>query len=323
MDTKAPNTNGPRVLTEPYIRALKPAPSGQRYSISDAVLPGLKVRVTDKGAKSFVLWKRFGGAANPAARSLGRVGAITLAEAREKARGWLEQLIRGDDPAATERARREAEQNKRDATFGVAFEDYLKRHVAGQRKARDVEREMRKDLMPHWGNKPIATITHRDVIRLVEGIVDRGAPRQAHCVLGHIKTFFGWAVERGIYGVQISPAAMIKPGRLIGEKKVRTRVLTDAELAAFWRATRRLSYPAGPLFRMLLMTGQRKNEIARARWREFDLAAKQLTVPPERFKSGSSHIVPLSNDVMALLDTLPRWNACGATIRMRIPRQSG
>ena len=61
----------PRVLTEPFIRALKPAAPGERYSISDALVPGLKVRVTDRGAKSFVLWKRYGGAPNPAARSLG------------------------------------------------------------------------------------------------------------------------------------------------------------------------------------------------------------------------------------------------------------
>src|SRR6476661_1042288 len=99
----------PRTLTEPYIKNLKPAPAGQRYAVADALVPGLKVRVTDRGSKSFILWKRFGEAPNPAARSLGKVGAISLADARIKARAWLELISKGDDPAALERARREAE----------------------------------------------------------------------------------------------------------------------------------------------------------------------------------------------------------------------
>lgn len=299
----------PRVLTVPFIEALKAAPAGQRYAVADLQCPGLKVRVTSTGAKSYVLWRRFGGAPNPAARSLGKVGVITLAKAREKARGWLELVAEGEDPAVVERARREAEQDKRDNTFSAVFEEFLKRHVKGQRKAAQVEREMRKDLLPLWHDKPVTAITHKDIRRLILGIVDRGAPRQAHSVLTHCKTFFGWVVECGEYGIELSPAAAIKPKLLIGEKNVRQRVLNDNEIAAFWRATGRMSYPAGPLFRLLLLTGQRKNEIAKASWREFPPAAKLLVVPAERFKSDSTHMVPLSDDVMALLETLPRWNA--------------
>jgi integrase len=309
MNETANDRYAPRVLDVPFIKSLKPAPAGQRYAVADAVVPGLKVRVTDKGSKSFILWRRFGGAPNPAARSLGKVGAISLADARTKARGWLELIAKGEDPAALERARREAEKEKRDTTFAAVFKDFLARHVKGQRKAAAVEREMKKDLLPSWGDKPVTAITRLHITKLIEGIVDRGAPRQAHTVLTHTKVFFGWVVERGIYGVEVSPAAAIKPKRLIGEKNVRQRVLTDAEIAAFWRATERMSYPSGPLFRMLLLTGQRKNEIGHARWREFDLAEKLLTVPPERFKSDSTHMVPLSGEVMALLETLPRWNA--------------
>jgi hypothetical protein len=239
----------PRVLTEPFIKALKPAPAGQRYAVADAVVPGLKVRVTDRGSKSFILWRRFGGAPNPAARSLGKVGVISLAEARTKARGWLELVSKGEDPAALERARREAEQLKRDNTFGAVFEDFLKRHVKGnkQRRGAQVEREMRKDLLPFWRDTPVTSITHKDIRQRIEKIVDRDAPRQAHTVLTHTKVFFSWVVERGIYGVELSPAAAIKPKILIGEKNVRQRVLTDNELAAFWRATGRMAYPAGPL----------------------------------------------------------------------------
>ena len=100
-----------RVLTDPFIRSLKPAPKGDRYAVADAIVPGLKVRVTDRGTKTFILWKRFSGAANPAARSLGKVGALTLAQAREKARAWLELLARGIDPREIERQRQAGNQN--------------------------------------------------------------------------------------------------------------------------------------------------------------------------------------------------------------------
>jgi hypothetical protein len=209
-------------------------------------VPGLKVRVTDRGTKSFILWRRYGGAPNPAARSLGEVGTLTLAEARTKARGWIEQIQKGEDPREAERARREADDIRKGSTFGAVMEDYLRRHVKGKRKARDVEREIRKELLPRWRDKPVVAITRRDT-QLIDTIKDRGAVYQAHNILGHIKTFYNWAIERSIYGVETSPADRIKPARLIGKPKaLRSRVLTDLEITAFWRAAVRIPYPNGP-----------------------------------------------------------------------------
>jgi integrase len=297
----------PHVLTETYIRSLKAASAGRRYAVADVLVPGLKVRVTDRGSKSFILWRRYGGAPNPAARALGEVGTLTLAAAREKARTWIEMIKLGRDPRDVERIRREAENDRKQITFGAVMEEYLTRHVAGKRKAKDVEREMRKELLSRWSDKPLASITRKDVTLLVDEIKDRGAPYQAHNVLGHVTTMFNWAIERGIYGVDTSPCDRIKPARLIGPKVPRHRVLSDVEIVAFWRAAGRLGCPNGPLFRMLLLTGQRKSEVAEARWHEFDLSNRLWTVPPERFKSGSTHVVPLTNDVSTLLEELPRW----------------
>ena len=220
----------PRILTEPYVRSLKAAPAGQRYAVADALVPGLKVRVTDRGTKSFILWRRYGGAANPAARALGPVGVLSLAAARDKARSWIETIKRGQDP-------RHAAAEREDNSFGAVMEEYLKRHVAGKRKARGVEREIRKELLPRWRGRPLSSITRKDVTRLVDEIKDRGAPYQAHNMLGHAKTFFNWAIERGIYGIETSPCDRIKPSRLIGPKAPRQRVSNDIEIAAFWRAT--------------------------------------------------------------------------------------
>ena len=104
-----------------------------------------------------------------------------------------------------------------DNSFGAVLEEYLTHHVTGQRKAKDVEREMRKDLLPRWRDKPLSSITRRRD-RLVDAIKDRDASYEAHNVLGHATTFFNWTIERGIYGVDTSPCDRIKPSRLIGPK---------------------------------------------------------------------------------------------------------
>ena len=127
----------PKILTEVFIRNLQPAPKGQRLAIADAIVPGLKLRVTDKGAKTFVLWRRYpgGGRTSPSARALGRVGELTLAQARDKARKWLELIKQGKDPSETDRAAREAEAARRALKFSAVLGHYLTLHVKGQRKA--------------------------------------------------------------------------------------------------------------------------------------------------------------------------------------------
>jgi hypothetical protein len=217
-----------RILTDTAIRALKPAPVGKRYAVADAIVPGLKVRVTENGAKSFVLKRRYGDADHAAARSLGKFGEITLADARDKARAWLALLAQGEDPGRVERRRREVERERNDVTFGAVMEEFLTRHVKGQRKARDVEREMRKDLLPRWKHKPLSEITRRDVTVMVDALKDRGAPATARNVFGHAKVFFNWAIERGIYGIEVSPCDRIKPGRLIGVRASRQPIMATS-----------------------------------------------------------------------------------------------
>lgn len=99
-------------------------------------------------------------------------------------------------------------------------------------------------------------------------------------------------------------------GELVSRRKEpRQRTLSDAELAAFWRATKRLSYPWQGMFRLIALTGVRRTEAAGARWREFDFNRNAWTVPPERFKSGVSHLVPLTADALTIIEGLPRFKS--------------
>jgi integrase len=291
----------PRVLTEPFIKALKPAAKGKRYAISDAIVPGLRLRITDTGHKSYVLWRRVDPRSMSAsALALGTVGQLTLAEARTKARKWIAQLAEGTDP-------RTAERRARADTLAAAVDMYLQRHVAGQRKAADTEREIKNELVARWGHRALASIRRADVIAMIDEIVDRGARAQARNILTHCKTFFGFAVERGL--LENSPADHVSPLRLIGPKVHRQRVLDDDELRALWAATETLDYPLGPYLQMLTLTGQRRSEVARAQWSEFDLTNKIWVIPAERYKSNAPHIVPLSDSMCELLEQLPRWTS--------------
>ena len=76
----------------------------------------------------------------------------------------------------------------------------------------------------------------------------------------------------------------------------------------FWAATESLGYPYGPLLQLLLLTGQRKSEVAEMEWKEVDLDRRLWRIPAERFKSDETHLVPLCDDSYALLKTLPRFD---------------
>ena len=271
-------------------------------------VPGLGIRVTDKGAKSFVLATRYPGSKNPTRRALGAYGELTLEQARERARGWLALIQKGVDPTDEEERQRLAEQRKRENSFAAVAEDFIIRKVRFERQGSGVERTIRKVLIPAWGKRAITEITALDVINLIRPIKER-APYMAHATLGYARRLFSWAIEQHAYGIEASPCERLKPEKIIGKKKPRSRVLTDDELRAFWRAAGRMSYPFGPLLRMLLYTGARHMEVAAAPWAEFDMVKRLWTVSPERFKSDTPHQVPLVADVVALLDGLPRVGA--------------
>jgi integrase len=294
-------------LTDRKLKSLTPAPAGSRYEIMDAVVPAFGVRVTPNGKRTFILIGRFGGSKHPTRRALGEYGAITLEKARDKARKWIELNQRGTDPKIEQDREKRAELTKLKTSFASVAEDYLKRHVAGTRSAKGAEREIRSELIDRFGARPISEITRADVIDLIEEIADRPAPYYAHLIFSHLRTLFNWAIARDVYGLETSPCDRLKPATLIGAREARQRVLSDAELAALWKATEKIGYPYGPLYRVLLLTGARKNEVAQAKWSEIDLDKKLWVIPPERFKSNASHLIPLTKDVVAILKGLPRF----------------
>ena len=163
--------------------------------------------------------------------------------------------------------------------------------------------------IPAWGSRPITDITALAVRSLIKKFKEDGKPYQAFNLLGYARRLFNWAIGQHVYGIESSPCDRLKPRDIIGEKRQRTRILSDEELRAAWQATEVLGYPYGPMFRLLILTGQRRSEVAEARWSEFDLTKKLWTIPADRMKAAAAHVVPLSDDALTVLNSLPRFES--------------
>jgi len=297
-------------LTDRFITSRKRAAAGKRDDYPDAIVPGLALRVTDTGHKSFVLVARYPThPKNPTRRALGNYGALSVDKARDKARVWLELIGKGVDPEIHESRQKAAAQRQQANSFAAVAAEFLDRHATGLRKENEARTIIEGEFVKRWGARPITDIEPAEVATAIRAIVNRGAPYQAHNALGYIRRLFNWAIGTHQFGIQASPVALLKPADLIGKREARERTLSDAELRGVWEAADTMAYPYGPLFRLLILTGQREREVADISWSEIDLSQRLWTIPAARMKGGRAHEVPLPPAAIALLKSLPRFTA--------------
>lgn len=305
-----------RTLNDRYLKSLKkrPAPAGKTYDVMDDVVSGFGVRMSDKGRCTFILIARYGYAKNPTRRALGVYDALTLESARIKARKWIEQIQKGEDPALLEERDRARNIEKQKTTFSAVAEAFRREKLPGERKGEDAWREITKDLMPKWENLPISEITDLHIIAVIKAKKPDGKVG-ARNLLALIKRFFKWVVAQRIYGISVSPAAALQASAILGEMpRSKGRVLSHDELFALWRAAGRMSYPAGPAYRLLCLTALRLNEAVDASRDEFNNREKVWIIPAERMKGKDEgkkqarpHAVPLTVDIVSLFETLPKF----------------
>ena len=266
------------------------------------------------GERTFVLLARYSRDGNPTRRALGSYPILSLAAARDKAIQWKRQLAAGVDPAAEEERRRREEERKRQNSFAAVAEQFIA-HIHRQklRTAADMERDLRKAFVAEWGGRSITDITPDDVKRVIRRTIDRGAKYQAFSDFTLIRRVFNWSLGTDDHGLQFNPCSRLRPADLIGPRASRDRVLSDAELRALWRATERLKYPYGALYKMLVLTGLRLGEVCGARWSEFDLDRREWTIPAARMKKtragAKPFVVPLTDAMIEVLSDLPRFNS--------------
>ena len=160
------------------------------------------------------------------------------------------------------------------------------------------ERIIYKELAK-WLKRSADTITRQDVIAQIERIVDRGAPYAANRTLAVVRKVFNWAVEKGL--LNASPVVKIKP-----EPETAAARLSDDQVFGLWRTWNTLGYPYGSLFQLMLVTGQRRGEVADMRWADLDGEKAVWSLLPESTKPKRSHQCPLSSLALEIIGTVPR-----------------
>jgi hypothetical protein len=306
----------PTVLTDRKVQDLPVPTKGTRKMIYDALCPGLLVRCYDTGKRTWMLAAAFPPQTNVTRRQLGIVGQLLVDDARAKARKWLAWVNQGLDPAVMEEQERKANQQAQAHTVAVLVDDFIERRVRKQRQGARSEREIRQEILPVLGKTPVRDVTRQDVVKLCEGILDRKKRTQvaghtglyyAHTVFGHIRAMFNYGLDKAIYNLERSPCDRLRPSSFLGAKKPRQRILDDDELHAFWVASGKMGYPAGPMYRALLLSGGRLEEIAHAHRSEIKGAL--FVVPPERFKSETPHEMPITPQLAQVLADCPKFKS--------------
>jgi integrase len=297
-------------LTAAAVERFKAAP-GVRTEYFDKLLPGFALRVSGPtpsnpaGAKSWVVFYRFGGKLRR--DTIGKWPVLELGEAREKARKLLAAVSENRDPHPTMQATH---------TVESAVDEFMRRHMAAHQRSASYVNETRRIfdtlVLPRWGGRALREISRRDVLDLLDLIADgrassrtekagKGAPIMANRALATLRVFFRWVVGRGL--IDTSPVSNIpRPAA----ENPRDRVLSDDEIVAFWQGCESLGWPFGSLFRLLLLTAQRRDEVGSMTWLEVDLDSGLWTLPRERAKNDRTHEVQLSRPALDILEAAPR-----------------
>lgn len=290
-----------QITTVQGVKHLKPRAA--KYTMGVALTPGLGVKVTPVGGKFYVYTGRAPGKSYTSTWTLGSADDLDFEAAREKAKDWRAKLKAGIDPTLNETALSDGAEGA-PVTFGQAAEQYLARH-AELRSIKDVKNQVRR-MTDVWASRPLVSIKRQDVVDLIDGI-SASSPSVAHNVFSTLRTMFNeWRDKGPLSEDDPSPCDRYKARKQIGVRASRSRRLEDAELIRLWEETEKLAYPYGDYFRVLLLTGARKSEIAEASWSE--IVGNVLIVPPERFKSGKegrTNRIPINSAVRRILEKIP------------------
>jgi len=283
-----------RALTKLVVERTTPEP-GRVLFLWDSKVPGFGVRVYPFGKRMYVFQYRTK-AGQQRRAAIGLHGPLTIDNAREAAADLYEAVRKGRDPIDEQNA---ATARGRDPIENV-IEEFLARYMAGKGRAtryiEEARRNFDKHVLVRWRGRDLRGITRRDVIELLDGIVDEGKPVAANRTLAAVRKLFNWALQRGV--IEASPVALVE---MPGAERKRERTLSPDEIRTVWAAAGELGYPFGHFFRMALVTGQRREEVAQMRSADVDEGERIWTLSSDMTKAGRSHVVPLSTLALEVL----------------------
>lgn len=275
-------------LTPKLIDSL-PAATTKRYEVRDDIVTGLMVRVSYTGAKVWCLATTVKDRARRI--KLGTYPVLSLVDARDKARDILRQTQLGsfeDEPEAR-------------LTLGEIIPQFIELYAKPRNRSwKPTERVLAKFSALH--GKPIDEIKRGDVVKVLDDMMSAGMGTGTNRALAAIKKLFSWCVDRGT--LETNPVAALKaPAKEVS----RDRVLTNAEIVTCWQAAEGEGFPFEPFAKLVILTGQRRGEVAGMQWSELDLPNATWTIPAKRAKNATQHTVPLTPLAVSILSALPRF----------------
>ncbi len=260
----------------------------------DEGIKGFGAKITKSGAVSYILQFRMGGReANTRRYTIGSHGSPwTPATAREEAQRLFVLIARGIDPV-------EVEKQRRREAVDLAFSNYADRFEAscvGKGWRVLVARTFRIHVKPILGSKPLPKITRSDVVTVFDRMPD-GQVANRRNVFAVLRRMFRWAVSRG--DIERSPMEGMETPPAV---KARDRWLSDKELARVWEHAPKTHPCFGPIVRLLIVTGQRREEVASLLWEELDRTELMWTLPGNRAKNGEPNRIPLNDLAVSVLN---------------------
>ena len=283
-------------LTKTTVAKLDVPPGPAEITYYDDDLRGFGVRARRGGKRSWVAVYRIGKKVRRV--TIGDVTIVGPDEARAKAKEVLARADLGEDT----QAKRKEEQAKAATTLGAILDLYIKQYVEKRQRPK-TQHETKRYLSVSWQSLhdlPLHQIARRDIAAKLADIVENSGAISANRARTALHGFFVWALRQGI--AEINPVA--GTAAPAAERK-RDRVLTDDEIRKIWLATDGLGDFAA-IVRLLLLTGQRREEVAGMCWNELDLDRALWSIPAGRTKNGRAHDVPLSNTALEILKSRER-----------------
>jgi integrase len=281
-------------LTDRTARAER-LPAGKTDAIVfDAKLPGFGLRIRSGGKKTWVAQYRFGTAQRRL--NIGSIQEVNAAKARQSAADIFAKVRLGQDP----QAERRSEQQKAGDVFEELGQRYLKAAKVRLRPGsyREVERHIEKYWAP-FNRRSIHAINRADVAKRIGEIAESSGVVTANRARATLAAVFTWAMRQG--ELEANPVTATNKA---GEESPRDRVLPDSELVEVWKACRADDF--GTIVRLLIMTGQRREEVGGMADSEISVEKRLWSLPRDRTKNNLPHDVPLSATAIALLEAHPR-----------------
>lgn len=294
-------------FTKPKIEALPPALPGKRDEYRDEATPGLWLRVSAAGVKTYaVLARKKGGALERV--TIGTADKLTPENAREKAKKIIADLATGVSHAAPARAKRG------ETTFDALLTDYLGSRPLKPRSLEAYQWLYKKHVEADLGRRKLSDIG-ADRVRSLHKKLSKDTPTTANRCIAMVTSAFNWARQEGTY-TGANPAAFVKKNREIS----RTRYLQPAELAIFFQALEESEEPAKSFFMLCLLTGARRSNVLAMRWADISLGDALWRIPAADAKAGEEMNIPLVPEAVTLLSRLK--NEVGAASPWVFPADS-